>query len=317
MPIFPLGVLQLGSLEPVRENLSSGLASKSSVSNFHAQIQVVEDPRLVDIVADFFSTLQRGSSIQDYGFVGTGCDLLLDRSSWGSMIGEICEDGVNGQYVIPDITAIPNFSPEVNLIGEMNWAFGEEPLLDLMGSELDQLLGSTTWFSSGGLPSSPSQSELANPFGKPDDLDHLLNSSIWITELLESSEVGSPSNSDDQFVGSCLTHVKSEVDQIVSPMTPHFEPSLMSPSESQTRSGGSVVLDEEHTKQSEKKTGSPFTGREKTRPRPRDRQLIQDRIKELRELVPNASKVIIMRKMVKIMMMKMMMKMLRVMMLMI
>lgn len=62
-----------------------------------------------------------------------------------------------------------------------------------------------------------------------------------------------------------------------------------------SRSMASCLTDKEQPKDGQKHqlSGSKRKGRsgDSQRPRPRDRQLIQDRVKELRELVPNGSKV--------------------------
>ncbi|KAM7521690.1 hypothetical protein LguiA_011592 [Lonicera macranthoides] len=108
--------------------------------------------------------------------------------------------------------------------------------------------------------------------------------------------------------GSDVNNAKSICKSVKSPLTTEnmFEPSLCSTSSSLDCS--SLVEEEtlhrlnssrSHSKCSEqsdrpkelakinKKRGKPG---ENCRPRPRDRQLIQDRIKELRDLVPNGSK---------------------------
>ncbi|CAA6655033.1 unnamed protein product [Spirodela intermedia] len=212
--------------------------------------------------------------------------------------------------------------------GEVDWPFGEEPCWGLpAGSELHQSLGTgffdgyggggggDTWFSGENLlsSSSPSEemaesgaqsfipSEFTGSFSKQDDLDRLLDSIV--SEFLASDQSGgaSPTSSFGQLNGSCLTHIKSEVDPPAADHPAsrifHPDPSLKSPAtspgESQSRSGSSMLLDEEQTKgpssceRLKRRTVSPPFPH---RPRPRDRQLIQDRIKELRELVPNASK---------------------------
>ncbi|KAK9057378.1 hypothetical protein SSX86_022213 [Deinandra increscens subsp. villosa] len=65
-----------------------------------------------------------------------------------------------------------------------------------------------------------------------------------------------------------------------------FESSLGFSSASHSRCGGSLEMSQERANAT-KKRAKPG---ESNKPRPRDRQLIQDRIKELRELVPNGSK---------------------------
>jgi hypothetical protein len=56
-----------------------------------------------------------------------------------------------------------------------------------------------------------------------------------------------------------------------------------------TNSKGSQSNNTEGTKVAKKRARAG----ESTRPRPKDRQLIQDRVKELREIVPNGAKVIL------------------------
>ena len=56
-----------------------------------------------------------------------------------------------------------------------------------------------------------------------------------------------------------------------------------------TNSKGSQSNNPEGTKVAKKRAKAG----ESTRPRPKDRQLIQDRVKELREIVPNGAKVIL------------------------
>ncbi|XP_078428038.1 transcription factor EMB1444-like [Wolffia australiana] len=249
-----LGVIQLGFLETV-----------------------AEDPSTVALVQEIFSSRAAGWSIFD-SYDGSnflayngGEDLPIDGNSWRSIYRAISGGGVNDRAAYPDVSEeLSLFSPEVNACsydGDVDLAFGGGLV---MGPEMAQPLG-------------PSFLQ-----GPPGDLERLLDSVI--AEFLESeaaardfSDGASPSSSDDHVAGSCLTHVKSEADPPPGPV----EPSFLFPVGDQT----------EREKKKKQSTNPPLLaqkpnsrGPDSARPRPRDRQLIQDRIKELRELVPNAAK---------------------------
>ncbi|CAA7389765.1 unnamed protein product [Spirodela intermedia] len=398
VPIVPFGVVQLGSLEMVEEDLravafvedmfsalrradverpAAAWDSFDSFDSFsHPNLLSFADrgfnrqghiSREQDLIAPRVDKMSKNTAdihphvspslrvpelasiSQDDSILGMGDDLCLDGNSWRAIYSAISGGGVDDdQSLCPDLSevieeCIPIFSPEdeikafppvalcsqdQDLVGEVDWPFGEEPCWGLpAGSELHQSLGTgffdgyggggggDTWFSGENLlsSSSPSEemaesgaqsfipSEFTGSFSKQDDLDRLLDSIV--SEFLASDQSGgaSPTSSFGQLNGSCLTHIKSEVDPPAADHPAsrifHPDPSLKSPAtspgESQSRSGSSMLLDEEQTKgpssceRLKRRTVSPPFPH---RPRPRDRQLIQDRIKELRELVPNASK---------------------------
>lgn len=285
--------------------------------------------------------------------LGIGEDFCLDGNSWRAIYSAISGGGADDDPSLrPELSevieecSIPLFSPEdefeafplagfrsqdQDLVGEVDWPFGEEPCGEMnqasadncwglpAGPELHQPLGpgffdgygGDTWFSGENLlrSSSPSEEmaecgaqsvipwEFTGMFSKQDDLERLLDSLTSESLASDPASGASPSSSSGQLNGSCLTHIKSEVDPPAADLSgPSAKAPATSPAESHSRSGSSALLDEEQTKApsscerlKRRRTASPPFAH---RPRPRDRQLIQDRIKELRELVPNASKVI-------------------------
>lgn len=119
----------------------------------------------------------------------------------------------------------------------------------------------------------------------------------------------SPSNSSEDIVGSCLTQAKYENDVLEAADIPTksnaksmLESNILTCSldGSPLKTGSFLALDEKHCvemKYEDCKTKRlSHTEKRKPKaidtqkPRPRDRQLIQDRVKELRELVPNGNK---------------------------
>ena len=113
-------------------------------------------------------------------------------------------------------------------------------------------------FSSRSVQSFLTSMEMAEPSGQ--------NNHIMMNQLPPAAEVDTQQNTSDicgafSSIGFSSTCPSSSSD--------HFQTSLEMPKKNKKRA----------------KPG------ESSRPRPRDRQLIQDRIKELRELVPNGSKV--------------------------
>ncbi|MQM14901.1 hypothetical protein Taro_047842 [Colocasia esculenta] len=153
---------------------------------------------------------------------------------------------------------------------------------------------------------------------KQNDTEHLLDaviSSFYASDdsCSNPSRGTSPSDSSGQFGGSCLTNIKLENDALAADnsglmnheksflLTKHglFSTSL-SGFQSQSKST-SMLMDEEQQngkgcEQFKRNMKLQCVGKRKAKivdvhkPRPRDRQLIQDRIKELRDLVPNGSK---------------------------
>uniref|UniRef100_A0A1D1ZAX9 Putative basic helix-loop-helix protein At1g06150 n=1 Tax=Anthurium amnicola TaxID=1678845 RepID=A0A1D1ZAX9_9ARAE len=158
--------------------------------------------------------------------------------------------------------------------------------------------------------------EPSGRFMKQSHAEHLLDAVISSFCTSDESAYNpcsgaSPSTSSGQFVDSCLTQIKYEGDRSAvdnsgsrshtkSFSLPKSEFLRTSPTESQSKSS-SMLIDKglqkgQDYEQLKRHMRTPYVGRRKAkgadvhRPRPRDRQLIQDRIKELRELVPNGSK---------------------------
>uniref|UniRef100_A0A1J3FRG1 BHLH domain-containing protein n=1 Tax=Noccaea caerulescens TaxID=107243 RepID=A0A1J3FRG1_NOCCA len=113
-------------------------------------------------------------------------------------------------------------------------------------------------------------------------------SSRSVQSLLTSMEIAEPSGQGKHIIGSAMNQLQpAEVDtqQNPSDICGAFSSigfSSTCPSSSSDQFQTSLEMPKKNKKRA--KAG------ESSRPRPRDRQLIQDRIKELRELVPNGSK---------------------------
>ncbi|XXG85463.1 hypothetical protein AAC387_Pa11g0535 [Persea americana] len=128
-----------------------------------------------------------------------------------------------------------------------------------------------------------------------------------------ATNIASPSQSSGQLATSCQTHCRSSGGVLTDDMCPRSyvksasatrsgDVFTSSPSGSSSRAT-SILIDEAPRKiemkdvRSRRVTKSyqfsnrkPRTSGDIQKPRPRDRQMIQDRVKELREIVPNGSK---------------------------
>ncbi|CAA7027285.1 unnamed protein product [Microthlaspi erraticum] len=113
-------------------------------------------------------------------------------------------------------------------------------------------------------------------------------SSRSVQSLLTSMDIAEPSNQGKHIIGSAMNQLppaEVETQQNPSDICGAFSSigfSSTCPSSSSDQFQTSLEMPKKN-----KKRAKPG---ESSRPRPRDRQLIQDRIKELRELVPNGSK---------------------------
>lgn len=149
---------------------------------------------------------------------------------------------------------------------QLTFDSGPENLLDAVVANVCQSDGNARddMLSSRSVQSLLTSMELAEPSGQKKQ--NIVNPVYSAMNELPSVEVDTQQNSSDicgafSSIGFSSTYPSSSSDQ--------FQTSLDMPKKNKKRA----------------KPG------ESSRPRPRDRQLIQDRIKELRELVPNGSKV--------------------------
>lgn len=158
----------------------------------------------------------------------------------------------------------------------------------------------------------------SNEFGKGGDDGHLLDAMVANTygdsdntTSNRSKSVWSPNTSAGQFAVSCQTQSQSEGGILVggdsvpwSNMSSEIGKIVSKSGASSFKSMMNTLIDEEQQikgfRYMQSRGGVKFSrvskrkasAGETYRPRPRDRQMIQDRIKELRELVPNGAKVV-------------------------
>lgn len=112
------------------------------------------------------------------------------------------------------------------------------------------------------------------------------------------------SSSSEKLSDSCLTQCKAEIDPLrfdISQMLAHVNGAagpfdgLMDSPRQYSSNDSNIFSNDGHHKKGTAKLHPIAKRRGKNndlhKPRPRDRQLIQDRVKELRELIPNGSKV--------------------------
>lgn len=201
--------------------------------------------------------------------------------------------GINTSYPISNLN--PNaelsmpMSSNIQLLNENIESKSESDTMDALktsfefpaGYELYEALGPTfykqnddyNWQKVNDMPGTSSSNLLATNSGPEDLLEAVVaNVSQNDSEFSNSVKWVEPRFDDMQTSGSgCYS----------------FESSLGFSSASHSRCGESLERSQERANVT-KKRAKPG---ESNRPRPRDRQLIQDRIKELRELVPNGSKV--------------------------
>lgn len=157
-------------------------------------------------------------------------------------------------------------------------------------------------------------------FIETSDTEHLLDA--MIADIHSASDdgvsdisrcIGSCGNSSENFCDSCVTQSRTDGDVFeledsvpcrdkYTASFPKKKGFISSPTGSSSKSIVSLLINEEqqindmadgHDKRDQKSSqSSKKRGRSSDfhRPRPRDRQLIQDRLKELRDLIPNGSK---------------------------
>lgn len=184
--------------------------------------------------------------------------------------------GINNSYTNVDI---PNGKSEIDTMNTLNPSFNFPA-----GCELYEALG-------------PAFYNQTDNFNFPTVNEIPTSSSNYLTPISESENlleavVANVSQSDSEFSNS-VKWVETQFNDMQTSVSGSesgcysFENSLGFSSASHSRCSESREQSHE-TVSVPKKRAKPG---ESSRPRPRDRQLIQDRIKELRELVPNGSKV--------------------------
>ncbi|KAK1428404.1 hypothetical protein QVD17_17237 [Tagetes erecta] len=256
--VVPYGVVQLGSFNNVPEDL-----------------------KMVNHIQEIFLELQ--SSL-------TGCT-PSNTGSFNNTHTSISY-GINASYSISNLNqnaelSMPT-SSNIQLLNENIESKSESDTMDALktsfefpaGYELYEALGPTfykqnddyNWQKVNDMPGTSSSNLLATNSGPEDLLEAVVaNVSQNDSEFSNLVKWVEPRFDDMQTSGSgCYS----------------FESSLGFSSASHSRCGESLERSQERANVT-KKRAKPG---ESNRPRPRDRQLIQDRIKELRELVPNGSK---------------------------
>ncbi|XP_077226224.1 uncharacterized protein LOC143859391 [Tasmannia lanceolata] len=154
-----------------------------------------------------------------------------------------------------------------------------------------------------------------------DSLEHLLHAVVgnvcggsYENVFTRSNKIRSPSSSSGQFITSCQAEIRSRGSALVENnlgVWNNGKSALVSRSEVFTSSptcsiskGASALMDEKRQKigyaqsrkcpkpyqVSRRKAGDGAGTGDTQRQRPRDRQMIQDRVKELREMVPSGAK---------------------------
>ncbi|KAI3829754.1 hypothetical protein L1987_03882 [Smallanthus sonchifolius] len=256
--VVPHGVVQLGSFNNIPEDL-----------------------KMVNHIQEIFLELQSSLTV---------CT-PSNTSSFNNTVTSI-NYGINTSYPISNLNqnaelSMP-ISSNIQMLNENIESQHETDTMDALetsfkfpaGCELYEALGPTfytqndnyNWQKVNDMPGTSSSNLLTTNSGPEDLLDAVVaNACQNDSEFSNSVKWVEPRFDDMQTSGSgCYS----------------FESSLGFSSASHSRCGESLERSQERANVT-KKRAKPG---ESNRPRPRDRQLIQDRIKELRELVPNGSK---------------------------
>lgn len=256
--VFPQGVIQLGSLN-----------------------NIAEDLKMVTHIREMFLELQ--SSLMTCAPSNT--------SSYNDTVTSI-NYGINNSYTISD--CIPNAELGIPVASNVHMLDGNiesQSEIDTMntmktsfefpaGFELYEALG----------PAFYQQNDNYN-WQKVDDMPGTSSSNLLTpntgTEHLLEAVVANVCQSDSEYSNSVkFVETRFNDMQTSSSGCYSLESSLGFSSASHSRCSEPLERSQEQVNVT-KKRAKPG---ESSRPRPRDRQLIQDRIKELRELVPNGSK---------------------------
>ncbi|KAJ0792441.1 putative transcription factor bHLH family [Helianthus annuus] len=256
--VVPHGVVQLGSFNNIPEDL-----------------------KMVNHIQEIFLELQS---------LLTGCT-PSNTSSYNNTVTSV-NYGINTSYPISNFNPIAELcmpvSSNIQMLNENIESQSETDTMNTFktsfkfpaGCELYEALGPTfykqndeyNWQKVNDMPGTSSSNLLTTTSGPEDLLEAVVGNVCQNdSEFSNSVKWVEPRFSDMQTSGSgCYS----------------FESSLGFSSASHSRGGESLERSQERANVT-KKRAKPG---ESNRPRPRDRQLIQDRIKELRELVPNGSK---------------------------
>nr|XP_043609394.1 transcription factor bHLH155-like isoform X2 [Erigeron canadensis] len=250
--VVPHGVIQLGSISNIGEDL-----------------------KMVNHIREIFLELQNSL---------IGC-APSNTSSYNDTITSTNYE-INNSYTLSDLDPTANLgipvSSNVQMLGENIESQSEMDTINKFpaGYELFEALGPAFY-----------QQNNIHSWQKADEMPGTSSSNLLLpnsgSEHLLEAVVANVCQSDSEYSNSVKwveTHFNDM--QTSNSGCYSFESSLGFSSASQSRCSEPLERSKEPVNVT-KKRAKPG---ESSRPRPRDRQLIQDRIKELRELVPNGSK---------------------------
>lgn len=256
--VVPHGVVQIGSL-----------------------INIPEDLKMVNYIQEIFLELHTSllgctpSNTSSYNDTLTSIKYGINTSYTISNLDQIAGLGMPAPLNVQMLNECTESQSEIDSMNTLKTSFkfpaGCE-LYEALGPAYYKDTGYYNWGKVDEMPGTSSSNLLAPNSGS----EHLLEAVVANvcqsdSEFSNSVKLVEPHFNDMQTSGSgCYS----------------FESSLGFSSASHSRCGESLERSQEPVNVT-KKRAKPG---ESSRPRPRDRQLIQDRIKELRELVPNGSK---------------------------
>ncbi|KAI4302684.1 hypothetical protein MLD38_038404 [Melastoma candidum] len=341
VPVLPLGVLQLGSLEMISEDIEVvatiaerfvSLLNASGNSQIFLEPEDVQDLLLVPPMSYLTDDMDDYSSIIEKNLACTAdlTEEVLNFEELLATLEPLKEDSFGSMGDDPENRLI-HLADEHAFAESYLGGFYEMAADDFPNSELialavgDDILANTFSFLMDrdfeeGFDSNASsletelcrnENETATPAeadvgdstsnndeSSPIDIGNG-NSSRSLAEAevisrkrkYRSEEISSPER-EDSAEHSVVTTAFSTRPQDSPRCSPTSSPQSTPNSADEKDQIAKIGSDEYEQEQKQPKTGGKRKGRpgENPRARPRDRQLIQDRVKELRELVPNGSK---------------------------